>query len=92
MVVMFLIILCFMLADIYTTSRILERGGVELNPIVGWLIKKLGLKWGLRVRLPIQLLGLIILLKTNLIVISFIAFVYFLVILNNTIHLNRLNR
>lgn len=40
--------------DVWTTYRLLERGGRELNPIVAWPIKRLGLLPGLlAVKLPI---------------------------------------
>lgn len=35
------------LADVYTTRRILIAGGKELNPMMRWLIRKLGVMPGL---------------------------------------------
>lgn len=45
----FLLIALFALqiADAVTTKRVLERGGRELNPVVRWLIEKLGVTGGL---------------------------------------------
>jgi len=33
------------LADIISTNRVLDRGGVELNPVMRWAMKQFGRLW-----------------------------------------------
>ena len=44
---MIAILIALQIADGVTTYMVLTRGGSELNPVVDWLIKKLGLETGL---------------------------------------------
>lgn len=32
-------------ADVYSTTLVLSRGGVELNPVIAWLQSKVGKGW-----------------------------------------------
>ena len=76
------------LADWYTTARVLSKGGVELNPIMKFLIDKLG------VRLALPLKGLLVsflaLYTTDIITHVVIIVVYLLVVLNNFLVLRKM--
>ena len=48
------VFLALLVADILTTRRVLNAGGRELNPLVRWLMGKLGPDAGLWIRVPIQ--------------------------------------
>ena len=40
-----LALLAVQIADVWTTNRILERGGRELNPFIRWIMDKTGDQW-----------------------------------------------
>ena len=47
--------------DFYTTKRILQNGGRELNPAMDWLFKKLGLTKGLLLGKAVGVIAFVIL-------------------------------
>lgn len=40
----FLLLIVLNILDIHTTIKILDNGGKELNPVMAWLIDKLGIE------------------------------------------------
>ena len=42
-----IILIISQVLDTYTTYRVLNRGGIELNSLVNWVMKKLGVLRGL---------------------------------------------
>lgn len=42
--------------DVITTNRVLKGGGVELNPVVAWIMDVFGSKWGI-VKLVLALIA-----------------------------------
>lgn len=33
------------IADVWTTKRVLDNGGTELNPVVAWIMERFGGEW-----------------------------------------------
>lgn len=60
MAVLLLILLVLLqVADIWTTHRVLERGGYEANPLVAWMMRRFGrLWWAPKVGLVLGLVGI----------------------------------
>lgn len=57
--VLFVLLVLLQAGDVYTTNRILANGGREANPVIAWVMGKLGRYWWLSkvaVMLPIALL------------------------------------
>lgn len=90
----FYIIFCFLqFLDVVTTKAVLEKGGVELNPIMRWFFEKFGVEKGLIVSklLIISIFGYLILmnlLHTYAIVI--LIAIYCWVVYNNYTQLKRM--
>ncbi len=47
MVVLFAVLVVLNVADVWLTNEVLRRGGSEMNPIVRWLMDKLGREVGM---------------------------------------------
>ena len=64
MIFLFILLCALNLADIYTTHRILGRGGSELNPLMAKLVARVGVLPGLLlVKVPlVTVLGLLMFL------------------------------
>ena len=41
-----IILAALQVADVWTTDKVLAKGGREVNPVVAWVMDKTGDKWG----------------------------------------------
>lgn len=89
-VVLITSLLTFIALDIYTTTKILQRGGEELNPLVRWLMSKLGVRQGLLIRVPVQILALAALSMAGTWGLAIVALLYSVVLINNFLVLRKL--
>jgi hypothetical protein len=84
----FLVCVILKLLDVITTYLALTSGGIELNPIVGYLISSLGLIGGLVVVFLIFLVAISFIRKNYLFIILVIT--HAIVVINNLIAIWRL--
>ena len=45
--ILFALLVCLNLFDVYTTVRVLRQGGTEMNPVMAWAMDKVGVIPGL---------------------------------------------
>ena len=72
--------------DVVTTTLVLKRGGYEHNPLVRWLIRKLGMTLGLWIRVPFQIAAAFAAIKVGGWFVIILATAYALVVANNARH------
>lgn len=80
------------LVDIYTTHKILSKGGRELNPLVNFIIEKFGLNVGLWVRVPFQIALMAYLYSVGFWELFAFTCVYSLAMVNNLYHMYKIKR
>lgn len=69
-------------ADIFTTWKVLSQGGRELNPVMAWVMGRLGVLPGL-VLAKLALLGLLVSCPPNLMVMAGLCVLYAAVVVRN---------
>ena len=93
--ILLLIFVILQILDIYTTRKILLSGGRELNPVMNFIMLKLGVDPGLilaKVIIVVFVCSLILFVNIDHIIFGLVNLGYALVIINNFNVLKKLNK
>lgn len=88
-----LLIVCIVLQilDGWSTMRVLDHGGRELNGVVAWLMNKLGREHGIIVAKALAvLLGIVLVIYKQPIPLAVLDAIYVAVVINNSLTMRRM--
>ena len=87
-----ILFLAFPMTDWYLTRLALRAGAIEANPVMSFLISKVGIDNTIMVILPLMAVGAAVTLSINTAYFLVIVLVYIFIVVNNTIALRKFNR
>lgn len=88
-----LLIACLILQilDGWSTMRVLDHGGRELNGVLAWLMSKLGREHGIIVAKALTvLLGVVLVIYKQPIPLAVLDAIYVVVVINNSLTMRRM--
>lgn len=86
MILLFVLYVLLQIADAYLTARVIDNGGMEVNPVMVWLISKTGLRNAMPVKTIVGIAAGYAVYLSGVVFIMAGLVVFYIVVVGNNYH------